>query len=73
MKKPKFPDCYVKFLPSEEGTGFTSTIRADLGYTKQGWKNWYSHLKGVAKDFDPDNEWEAIVRHRLQEQGVRFE
>ena len=66
------PDCYIKFLKSGHGEGFTATIREDLGGSIYNWKNWYGHLKGVVSNFEPQTEWEAIVKFRLKQQGVEF-
>lgn len=68
----KIEDCYVKFLPSIYGFGYLSTIRKDLGNSKKGWKQWYSHLNGTAQEFEPRTEWQAIVKFRLKQQVVTF-
>lgn len=70
--KIKYPDCHVTFLPSEHGTGYTATIRHDLGHGVKGWSDWYGHLAGIAKDFAPMTEWEESVKNRLISQGIQF-
>jgi hypothetical protein len=68
--RTKYPDLYVRFFKSSEGSGFCSTIRHDL--SRKNWDGWYGHLKGIAAEFEPRNEFEREVRARLEAQGVSF-
>lgn len=72
MPMPDFADVHMRFLPSEHGNGYVATIRADLGFHPQGWKQWYAHLKGKAERAPYCSKWAAIVEERLEKQGVRF-
>jgi hypothetical protein len=68
----------VTFLPSREGTGFSSSIYGFYGdYASDGWVAAdYSDLRGVA--VAPSEEelhrqsWLGVVVRRLQDQGVVF-
>ena len=63
-------DLYVTFLKSEHGTGYTATIRHDLA--KRNWNANYGHLKGTAKNFKPETEFEIETKLQLALQGVTF-
>jgi hypothetical protein len=65
-------DLYVTFLPSEGGTGFVSTIRRDIAKSKTAFRKNYGHLKGIAKNFVPQDRWERFMRDYLMESGVVF-
>ena len=68
-------DISVKFLKSEHGSGFTSTIRADLA--GKDFISWYGHLQGkidfgytlkINHDLDDTRK----VLDRLIAQGCKF-
>lgn len=64
----------IRFLPSEEGTGYHGSFYGWYGDCGQdGWPNTnYSDVRGVALYPEHETSWNRTVVKKLREQGVHF-